>query len=102
MIPADEVVLHEHDGERREKIGDVVGCVNTFEPHLGILVRKISAQEQGVTYSLEFDHQEINDFTARRLAGTYEDGCFARELSEEQGLVSRVPERRRLPVVQAS
>jgi hypothetical protein len=100
-IPADTAILAESGGERREKIGDIVGCVNTFEPHLGILVRTISAADRNATYSLEFDHQAINDFTAKRMSGGYKDGCFARELSEEQGLVSRVPERRRLPLLQA-
>jgi hypothetical protein len=101
-IPTDQVLLNESDAERREKIGDIVGCVNTFEPHLGILVRKISTRGQGVTYSLEFDHQKINDFTAERLSGTYKNGCFARELSEQLGLVSRIPERRRLPIVETT
>ena len=101
-IPTDEVVLAESDDERREKIGDIVGCVNTFEPHLGILVRKVSTRDQDVTYSLEFDHEAIDEFTAKRLSGVYQDGCFARELSQERGLVSRVPERRQLPLVRTS
>ncbi|MFI9274042.1 radical SAM protein [Kitasatospora sp. NPDC052896] len=98
-IPADQEVLHESDGERREKIGDIVGCVNTFEPHLGILVRTVDTREHSASYSLEFDHEGIEAFTAKRLSGVYKDGCFARELAEEQGLVSRVPERRRLPIL---
>lgn len=99
-IPAEEVLLSESDGERQEKIGDIVGCVNTFEPHLGILVRTLTGPDRQVSYSAQFDHQAINDFTAKRMAGTYKDGCFARELSEEVGLVSRVPERHRLPLLQ--
>jgi hypothetical protein len=101
-IPSAEEVLHESSESRREKIGDIVGCVNTFEPHLGILVRQTRAHDQAVTYSVDFDHQEIDAFTAKRLSGTYQDGCFARELSEELGLVARVPERRQLPIVRAS
>jgi hypothetical protein len=100
-IPTEEQVLSESDAERVEKIGDIVGCVNTFEPHLGILVRTLSGPDRQVSYSAQFDHQAINDFTDKRLAGTYKDGCFARELSAEVGLVSRVPERRRLPVLQS-
>jgi hypothetical protein len=93
-IPAPEEVLSEGP---REKIGDVVGCVNTFEPHLGILTRTVTSG--GTTYDVEFDHEEIEAFTAKRMSGTYKDGCFATELSEELGLISRVPERRRLPLL---
>jgi hypothetical protein len=99
-IPTEEVLLSESGGERQEKIGDIVGCVNTFEPHLGILVRTMTGPDRQVSYSAQFDHQAINDFTGKRMAGVYKDGCFARELSEEVGLVSRVPERRRLPLLQ--
>jgi hypothetical protein len=96
-IPAPEEVLSEGPEGRREKIGDVVGCVNTFEPHLGILTRTVTSG--GTTYDVEFDHEEIEAFTAKRMSGTYKDGCFATELSEELGLISRVPERRRLPLL---
>jgi hypothetical protein len=99
-IPTAEVILEESGDERREKIGDIVGCVNTFEPHLGYLVRTVSGPGRDVSYRLEFDHEEIDAFTAKRLAGTYQDGCFARELSAEKGLVSRVPVRHQLPIIQ--
>jgi hypothetical protein len=98
-IPAPETVLFETPQERREKIGDIVGCVNTFEPHLGILVRTVADGEQDARYDLEFDHEAIQAFTDKRMAGVYKDGCFAPELSEELGLVSRVPQRRRLPLL---
>ncbi|MFF8830095.1 radical SAM protein [Streptomyces sp. NPDC015131] len=100
-IPAEEAVLSEDDGARREKIGDIVGCVNTFEPHLGILVRTVREGEPSA-YDVEFDHEAIEAFTAKRLSGAYKDGCFATELSEEMGLVSRVPQRRRLPLLVTS
>ncbi|MCI0384274.1 radical SAM protein [Streptomyces sp. CNQ085] len=102
VIPARETVLSESGGVRREKIGDIVGCVNTFEPHLGILVRTVSDGGRSTGYDLEFDHEGIEEFTARRLSGVYRDGCFARELSEELELVSRVPRRRRLPLVETT
>ena len=98
-IPTAEMVIEESDNERREHIGDVVGCVNTFEPHLGILVRTVNLADRTVSYRVEFDHQAINDFTAKRLAGVYKDGCFARELSAEKNLVSRLPAQRRLPII---
>ena len=106
VIPAQDAVLVEDAGVRREKIGSIVGCVNTFEPHLGILVRTVSAPLDGsadaapvVTYDVEFDHDEIDAFTAKRMSGVYKDGCFATELSEELGLVSRVPVRRQLTLL---
>ncbi|MEU2392501.1 radical SAM protein [Streptomyces sp. NPDC007369] len=98
-IPAEESVLSETEEGRREKIGDIVGCVNTFEPHLGILVRTVSTDGEHADYEVQFDDQAIEEFTAKRLAGVYKDGCFATELSEELGLVSRVPQRRRLPLL---
>lgn len=99
-IPTEETLLSETAEGRRQKIGDIVGCVNTFEPHLGTLVRTTAASG-AVGYELAFDHQAIEAFTAKRLAGTYRNGCFATELSEEMGLVSRVPAPRRLlPLVE--
>lgn len=100
-IPTDESLLEESSSGRREKIGDIVGCVNTFEPHLGMLTRTVGI-DGDTRYDLEFDHARIEAFTAERLKGTYQDGCFARELSEELGLVARVPERRRLPLIQTA
>jgi len=90
-IPTQEPVLSEDATARRVKIGDVVGCVNTFEPHLGTVVRTVSAPLAGatdaqpaVTYDVEFDHDEIEAFTAKRMSGVYKDGCFATELSEDE------------------
>lgn len=106
VIPTDEQLLRESAGERCEKIGDVVACVNMFEPHLGVLVRKISAS--GAAYALEFDHKAIEEFTDKRMRGVYKDGCFARELLEEKRLEptrqarSAVSERlRKLPLLEA-
>ncbi|WP_078888223.1 radical SAM protein [Streptomyces sclerotialus] len=99
VIPTQEEVLSETADERREKIGDIVGCVNTFEPHLGTLVRTVTDDGRQARYDLEFDEEKIEAFTAKRLSGAYKDGCFATELSEEMGLVSRVPARRRLPLL---
>ncbi|MFF9784596.1 hypothetical protein YWIDRAFT_00426 [Streptomyces sp. SceaMP-e96] len=101
-IPTEVSVLSESADGRREKIGDIVGCVNTFEPHLGILVRTVADGGEDVRYDLEFDHAAIEAFTNKRLSGVYKDGCFARELAQEQQLVSRVPARRRLPLVETT
>lgn len=100
-IPTDERVLEETAAGSRTQIGDIVGCVNTFEPHLGILVRTVDAAGQ-TAYSLDFDHDAIDAFSAKRMNGGYSDGCFAREISAEMDLVARVPGRRQLPVVGVS
>lgn len=82
VVPTPEELLRESAGERCEKIGDVVACVNMFGPHMGILVRKVSAE--GTLYALEFNHQEIAAFTEKRMTGVYKNGCFARELIQEK------------------
>jgi len=86
VIPAREELLRESAGERCEKIGEVVACVNMFGPYLGNLVRKTKLNGQGVAYALEFDHQAINAFTDKRMRGVYKNGCFSRELLEETKL----------------
>lgn len=98
VIPAAQEVLLDSGGERCERIGSIVGCVNTFEPHLGELLRRTGPG--GVAYRLEFDHKAIADFTAKRVAGVYKNGCFARELAEEQQMELHVPARRRLALIE--
>jgi len=84
VIPTEEKVVKETADERHEKIGDIVACVNIFEPYLGKLLRKINTTDQSTTYELEFDHQAIDDFSDKRVRGVYKNGCFARELLEEK------------------
>ena len=86
VIPASEELLRQSAGERHEKIGEVVACVNMFGPYLGDLVRKTSLNGQGTAYALEFDHQAINAFTEKRMRGVYKNGCFSLELLEETKL----------------
>lgn len=100
VIPTEEQVTVDAEGERLERIGSIVGCVNTFEPHLGELVRRTDTEDGAVSYLLEFDHQAIADFTAKRLSGVYRNGCFARELAEEQQPELRIPARRRLALIE--
>lgn len=99
VVPAEEKVLQEGEAELLERIGSIVGCVNTFEPHLGELVRRTDRELGVVSYDLEFDHAAIAEFTAKRMSGVYKNGCFARELAEEQELELRVPARRRLALI---
>ncbi|MBS9778001.1 MAG: radical SAM protein [Gammaproteobacteria bacterium] len=61
-----------------EKIGEIVGCVNIFEPYLGFLSRKIVGDS--IKYEVNFDTNAINSFTEERLTGVYKNGCFAGEM----------------------
>jgi hypothetical protein len=67
----------------RETVGDIVACVNVFEPLLGHLVRVTHLVDLRVEYELRFDVGAIEAFTSKRVSGTYENGCFARELMTE-------------------
>jgi hypothetical protein len=66
-----------------EKVGDLVGCVNVFEPTVGKLLRRRGTVGETSEYKLEFDIAAINALTKKRLDGTYKDGCFSRELMDE-------------------
>lgn len=97
-IPTAEVMIAEAGDVREEKIGDIVGCVNTFEPTFGTLVRITGPGDSTPRYRIGFDENAIDSFTADRMSGKYRNGCFAHELAEEMALTSRVPIRGRLPV----
>jgi hypothetical protein len=84
VIPAQPELIDENNGDRTEKIGDIVGCVNIFEPLLGALVRRVKTNGQAPSYELQFDHQAIDEFARKRVTGVYKNGCFARELLSEQ------------------
>lgn len=100
VIPADEKILRQNLDERHEKIGDVVACVNMFEPHLGILIRKTNLQDGSKTFSVEFNHQAIDAFTDKRLRGVYKNGCFSGELLEEMKmeLTRQAQAARKIPI----
>lgn len=79
VIPCEHKSLTAEGNTLRMKIGDIVGCVNIFEPLLGKLVRTVN-EDGGTSYALEFDVEAIESFTKQRLDGTYKNGCFAKEL----------------------
>jgi hypothetical protein len=83
VIPSDEKLLKETKNEKVEKIGDIVGCVNIFEPYLGALLRITDFKNNDINYSLEFDYKAIDDFTELRLNGHFKNGCFAKELKDQ-------------------
>jgi len=81
VIPTKESLVWDHGDERNEKIGDIVACVNIFEPYLGRLIRKVGPGDK-VDYELEFDHAAIDKFSNERATGVYKNGCFAKEMLE--------------------
>lgn len=83
VIPAPLNVIEDTAQQRTSIIGDIVACVNIFQPHLGTLVKRESKIDNSTDYKLEFDHRAIEDFTTKRLQGVYTNGCFARELLAE-------------------
>ncbi len=85
VIPAAVKPLDAAGGLARERIGDIVACVNIFEPHLGSLVRR-TGPGGVVDYALEFDAEAIDAFADKRLRGVYQNGCFAKELRHEVGI----------------
>ena len=86
IIPTEEVNISNDNHVNATKIGDIVACVNIFEPQCGELVRVANTQTRKVSYKLNFDAKAINDFNQSRLQGKYKNGCFAKELREEKSL----------------
>ena len=83
--PVFDVKSKEHI--KTTKIGDIVACVNIFEPHCGELIRYTDTKSNNSTYKLQFNTQVIDRFNQSRLKGDYKNGCFAKELREEKSLV---------------
>jgi hypothetical protein len=84
VIPSATSLLMESAHLKVEKIGDIVACVNIFEPYFGYLYRKTDLQTRKVDYGLEFDHQAIDKFSQLRANGFYKNGCFAKEMLLEK------------------
>jgi hypothetical protein len=62
-----------------EKIGSIVGCVNTFEPELGSLYKiSINGKEE---YKIEFDTISIEKLQQKRVNNIFKNGCFSKELN---------------------
>ncbi len=83
VIPSDKKMLESCADVTIEKIGDIVGCVNIFEPHFGSLIKNTNNNSKVSTYSLDFNAKAINDFNEQRLLGKYENGCYVKELRKE-------------------
>jgi hypothetical protein len=67
-----------------KKIGNVVGCANTFEPVLGALIRCLHLNTQKVSYKIIFFQNEIEKLEKNRMNGQILNGCLAGELQQMQ------------------
>jgi len=84
VIPtAFESTVPSRAGYRYERIGDIVGCVNVFEPTVGAVYRKTNLVDGSMDYDWEFFVEEIDKLLAARLTGELKNGCFARELMDK-------------------
>lgn len=83
IIPAEEALIDSTDEIMNEKIGDIVGCVNIFEPYFGSLVRTTDKINNTVSYGVDVNAESINEFNEKRTTGVYLNGCYAKELKHE-------------------
>ncbi|MBW8833179.1 MAG: radical SAM protein [Burkholderiales bacterium] len=83
IIPSERTGVACLDREGVQKVADVVGCVNTFAPHLGMIVKTCDPATGRDDYKIEFDAAAIAAFTQKRISGVYKNGCFAREILAE-------------------
>ncbi len=84
IIPTQKESVFESDENfHYEIVGDLVGCVNIFEPVVGTLIRQTNITSNSVSYKIDFYYDEIEKLTKKRLDGTYKNGCFSRELMDE-------------------
>lgn len=83
IVPNSEGSKFEIGETMYECIGDVVGCVNVFEPKLGELIKITSPHSTGPKYKIQFNLNAVKALTRKRTTGAYQNGCFARELMDE-------------------
>ena len=108
IIPSERVSVADRDGESVQKIADVVGCVNTFAPYLGSIVKTRGSTANNDIYRIVFDVDAIAAFTHKRMTGVYKNGCFAKEiLAENPPELTRQSKkaaegRKTIPVIPAS
>lgn len=83
VIPAEKEILESNDNSSIEKIGDVVGCVNIFEPHFGSLIKNTNKKNNESTYKINFNTEAVNEFNKKRISGAFKNGCYVKELKNE-------------------
>jgi hypothetical protein len=86
IIPTEEKLISDNSNVQVTKIGDIVACVNIFEPHFGEMHRKVNLTNNSIKYNLIFNSLSIDKFNKSRMQGEYKNGCFAKELRDKNPL----------------
>lgn len=88
------------NGVAHERIGQIVGCVNIFEPTFGYLTRFTHADSGETDYQIHFDADAIESFTQDRLSGVYKNGCFAGEILQMQNYDIPLVTQQRIDIIE--
>lgn len=88
------------NGTVHERIGQIVGCVNIFEPTFGYLTRFKHAESGETDYQIHFNAEAIEAFTQDRLSGVYKNGCFAGEILQMQNYDIPLVNQKRIDIIE--
>ena len=99
IIPCEATITY-IEGEEHERIGQIVGCVNIFEPGFGSLTRIKKTNSDEYDYRVHFDVEAIESFTQDRLSGVYKNGCFAGEILQMENYDIPLVDKHRIDVIE--
>ncbi|OJT42763.1 radical SAM protein [Serratia plymuthica] len=88
------------NGIVHERIGQIVGCVNIFEPTFGYLTRFKHTDSGETDYQIHFNVDAIEAFTQERLSGVYKNGCFAGEILQMQNYDIPLVNQNRIDIIE--
>ncbi|VEA66665.1 Uncharacterised protein [Serratia plymuthica] len=88
------------NGIVHERIGQIVGCVNIFEPTFGYLTRFKHTDSGETDYQIHFNVDAIEAFTQDRLSGVYKNGCFAGEILQMQNYDIPLVNQNRIDIIE--
>lgn len=88
------------NGIVHERIGQIVGCVNIFEPSFGYLTRFKHTDSGETDYQIHFNVDAIEAFTQDRLSGVYKNGCFAGEILQMQNYDIPLVNQNRIDIIE--
>jgi len=88
------------NGIVHECIGQIVGCVNIFEPTFGYLTRFKHTDSGETDYQIHFNVDAIEAFTQDRLSGVYKNGCFAGEILQMQNYDIPLVNQNRIDIIE--
>lgn len=88
------------NGIAHERIGQIVGCVNIFEPTFGYLTRFKHTDSGETDYQIHFNVDAIEAFTQERLSGVYKNGCFAGEILQMQNYDIPLVNQNRIDIIE--